>query len=59
MFINISSLILLTFFHMLFSEFSDILHCEDDFSFFEFVNSILIVFFLNLTWSKLIRDSNS
>jgi hypothetical protein len=38
--VSINNLILLTFFHMLFSEFSDILHSEDDFSSSEFVDSI-------------------
>ncbi len=40
MLVNINNLILLTFFHVLFDEFSDFLHNEYDFSFFEFVNSI-------------------
>jgi hypothetical protein len=38
--VNISSVILLTFFHMLFSEFSVILHSEDDCSFSKSVDSI-------------------
>jgi hypothetical protein len=40
MFININNLTLRTFFHMFFSEFSNILHSEDEFSFSEFVDSI-------------------
>ncbi len=40
MLININNLILLTFFHLFCSEFSDILYNEDDFSFSEFVDSI-------------------
>ncbi len=39
--VSINNLILSIFFHMLFSEFSDILHNEDDFFFSEFVDSIL------------------
>ncbi len=38
--VSISIVILLIFFHMLFSEFSDILHNEDDCSFSESVDSI-------------------
>ncbi len=40
MFICINSLTLLIFFHMFFSEFSDVLHCKNDFSFSESVNFI-------------------
>ncbi len=40
MFVSISNLILLIFFHMLFSEFSDILRSKDDFFFSESVDSI-------------------
>ncbi len=48
--VNISSMTLLTFFHVLFSEFSDILHNEDDFSFSEFVDSFFnrVFFKLNM-----------
>jgi hypothetical protein len=37
--VSINNLTLLTFFHMLFSEFSDIFHSRDDFSFSESVDS--------------------
>jgi hypothetical protein len=40
MFVRINNLTLLTFLHMFFSEFSDILHSEDDFFFSESVDSI-------------------
>ncbi len=40
MFVRINNLTLLTFLHMFFSEFSDILHSEDDFSSSESVDSI-------------------
>jgi hypothetical protein len=52
MFVNISNLILLTFFHMLFSEFSDILHNEDDFSFSESVDSIFDCVFFKFNMMK-------
>ncbi len=44
--VNINNVILLTFFHMLFSKFSNILHNENDCSSSEFVDSIFdCVFF--------------
>ncbi len=58
--INICELTLLIFFHMLFSEFSDVLHCEDDFPFLESVNSISSRVFIKFnfveahSWFKLI-----
>ncbi len=46
MFVSINNLTLLIFFYMLFSEFLDILHSENYFSFFEFINSIFCNVFI-------------
>ncbi len=62
MLVSINDLTLLTFFHMLFDEFSDIFHSEYDFSFSESIDSISnrVFFKLNVieahSWFEFVVD---
>jgi hypothetical protein len=51
--VSINNLTLLTFFHVFFSKFSDILHNEDDIFIFESMNSFFNCIFFELNKIKI------